>query len=162
MSPKTPLHIGIDAHHLDAEELLDRLANLHLIGIQDLIDEFTSGPSGPTPRFALKNIEIIDGKIDFDDRPEQTKHTISNIKIGVPFISSIPSQVDIKVQPAFSALINGSPLVVGGEIITRFLADRTQWPTYQLSRFTRDLASVGEGRSVALETVSTRYCFGTP
>ena len=53
-------------------------------------------------------------------------------------------------------------LVVGGEIITRFLADRTQWPTYQLSRFTRDLASVGEGRSVALETVSTRYCFGTP
>jgi uncharacterized protein involved in outer membrane biogenesis len=82
---------------------------------QDLIDEFTSGPSGPTPRFALKNIEIIDGKIDFDDRPEQTKHTISNIKIGVPFISSIPSQVDIKVQPAFSALINGSPLVIDGE-----------------------------------------------
>jgi len=82
---------------------------------QDLIDEFTSGPSGPTPRFALKNIEIIDGKIDFDDRPEQTKHSISNIKIGVPFISSIPSQVDIKVQPVFSALINGSPLAIGGE-----------------------------------------------
>ena len=82
---------------------------------KDLIDEFTSGPSGPTPRFALKNIEIIDGKIDFDDRPEQTKHTISNIKIGVPFISSIPSQVDIKVQPGFSALINGSTLVIDGE-----------------------------------------------
>ncbi len=82
---------------------------------QDLIDEFMSGPSGPTPRFALKNIEIIDGKIDFDDRPEQTKHTISNIKVGVPFISSIPSQVDIKVQPGFSALINGSPLVIDGE-----------------------------------------------
>jgi uncharacterized protein involved in outer membrane biogenesis len=76
---------------------------------QDLIDEFTSGPRSDA-RFALKNIEIIDGKIDFDDRPEQTKHTISNIKIGVPFISSIPSQVDIKVQPGFSALINGSPL----------------------------------------------------
>ena len=82
---------------------------------QDLIDEFMSGPSGPTPRFALKNIEVIDGKIDFDDRPEQTKHAISNIKIGVPFISSIPSQVDIRVQPAFSALINGSPLVIDGE-----------------------------------------------
>lgn len=82
---------------------------------QDLIDEFMSGPSGPTPRFALKNIEVIDGRIDFDDRPEQTKHTISNIKIGVPFVSSIPSQVDIKVQPAFSALIDGSPLVINGE-----------------------------------------------
>jgi len=43
---------------------------------QDLIKEFTSAPSqppapsGPPPRFALNNIEIIDGKIDFDDRPE--------------------------------------------------------------------------------------------
>jgi len=31
---------------------------------QDLIDEFTKGPPGPTPRFALKNIEIVDGKVD--------------------------------------------------------------------------------------------------
>ena len=85
---------------------------------QDLIKEFTSGPPrppGPTPRFALNNIEIIDGRIDFDDRPEQTKHTISSIRIGVPFISSLPSQVDIRVQPSFSANVNGSPLAIGGE-----------------------------------------------
>src|SRR4029077_5361088 len=47
--------------------------------------------------------------------PEQTKHTVSAINIGVPFISSLPSQVDIEVQPHFSALINGAPLVIGGE-----------------------------------------------
>lgn len=82
---------------------------------QDLIKEFMSGPSGPTPRFALNNIEVVDGKIDFDDRPEQTKHTISAIRIGLPFISSLPSQVDIKVQPAFSANINGAPLSISGE-----------------------------------------------
>jgi uncharacterized protein involved in outer membrane biogenesis len=82
---------------------------------QDLINEFMSGPSGPTPRFALNNIEVLDGKIDFDDRPEQTKHTISAIRIGVPFISSLPSQVDIKVQPSFSANINGAPLIISGE-----------------------------------------------
>src|SRR5438552_480004 len=82
---------------------------------QDLINEFTSGPSGPTTRFALNNIEIIDGKIDFDDRPEKTKHTISSIRIGVPFISSLPSYTDIKVKPAFSALVNGAPFVIGGE-----------------------------------------------
>jgi len=81
---------------------------------QDLIEEFTSGPPGPTPRFSLNNIEIIDGKIDFDDRPEQTKHTISQIKIGVPFISSLPSQVEIKVQPEFSALINGATFHLAG------------------------------------------------
>src|SRR5262245_23978747 len=32
---------------------------------QDLIDEFTAGPPGPTPRFALYNIRLVDGKIDF-------------------------------------------------------------------------------------------------
>ena len=89
----------------------------------DLIEEFTKGPPkdqpkeppGPTPRFALNNIQVLDGRIDFDDRPEQTKHTVSAIKIGVPFVSSIPSQVDIKVQPEFYALVNGAPFQIDGE-----------------------------------------------
>ena len=81
----------------------------------DLIDEFTKGPPGPTPRFALNNIQVLDGKIDFDDRPEQTKHTISAIKIGVPFVSSIPSDVEINVQPAFYALVNDAPVQIDGE-----------------------------------------------
>jgi len=81
----------------------------------DLIDEFMAGPSGPTPRFALNNIQIIDGKIDFDDRPEQTKHTVSALRIGVPFVSSLPSLVDIKVQPEFYALVDNAPLNIGGE-----------------------------------------------
>ncbi len=84
---------------------------------QDLITEFTSGPSksGPPPRFSLNNIKVIDGRIDFDDRPEQTKHVVSAINIGVPFISSLPSQVNITVRPAFSAIINGAPLSITGE-----------------------------------------------
>ncbi len=105
----------------------------------DLIDEFMGGPSGPTPRFSLNNIQIIDGKIDFDDRPEQTKHAISNIKIGVPFISSLPSYVDIKVQPDFYALVDNAPLKIGGEAkpfkSTResnfhFTLDNVQLPKY--------------------------------
>jgi uncharacterized protein involved in outer membrane biogenesis len=89
----------------------------------DLIEEFTKGPPKeapegepePTPRFALNNIQVLDGRIDFDDRPEQTKHTVSAIKIGVPFISSIPSYVDIKVEPELHALVNDAPLEIDGE-----------------------------------------------
>ncbi|HEX7227328.1 MAG TPA: DUF748 domain-containing protein, partial [Candidatus Binatia bacterium] len=82
---------------------------------QDIIDDFTSGPSGgPTPKFALNNIQLIDGRIEFDDRPEQTKHLISSINIGVPFISSLPSYTDIFVKPSFSADINGAPMHIGG------------------------------------------------
>lgn len=84
---------------------------------QDLIDEFTSAPrsEGPRARFAVNNIQIIDGKIDFDDRPEQTKHDISSIQLGIPFISSLPSYTDIFVKPSFSADINGAPLRITGE-----------------------------------------------
>jgi uncharacterized protein involved in outer membrane biogenesis len=82
---------------------------------QDLMQPAAPGPAGPPPRFALHNIEIVDGQIDFDDRPEQTQHKITAIRIGVPFISSLPSQADIKVQPAFSALVNGAPLAIDGE-----------------------------------------------
>src|ERR671911_2294800 len=82
---------------------------------QDIIDNLTSGPSGgPTPKFALNNIQLIDGRIEFDDRPEQTKHLISSINIGVPFISSLPSYTDIFVKPSFSANINGAPLHLVG------------------------------------------------
>ena len=86
---------------------------------QDLIDEFTQKPSepGPTPRFSLNNIEILDGKIDFDDRPEQAKHSITQLRIGVPFISSLPTYVDIKVKPEFSALINGAPFHLAGDTV---------------------------------------------
>ena len=87
---------------------------------QDLIDEFTSAPStpdSPTPRFALNNIEIIDGRLDFDDRPEKTKHTVTQLKMGVPFISSLPSHVDIKVKPEFSAVVNGAPFHLTGDTV---------------------------------------------
>ena len=85
---------------------------------QDLIKEFTSGPSdpsAPTPRFAFNNIEIVDGKFEFDDRPEKTKHTVESIHVGIPFISSLPSYTTIKVRPSFSAVVNGAPINLGGE-----------------------------------------------
>ncbi|MGH7833231.1 MAG: AsmA family protein, partial [Candidatus Binatia bacterium] len=82
----------------------------------DLIEEFTKGPpGGPTPRFSLNNIEVVDGRIDFDDRPEGVKHAVESIRLGVPFVSSIPYYTDVKVQPAFAARVNGSPLEIGGE-----------------------------------------------
>jgi hypothetical protein len=53
-------------------------------------------------------------------------------------------------------------VTVAGEIITRYLEDVTQWPTYQLSRYTRDIVDLGDGEHVALETLSKRYCFILP
>jgi hypothetical protein len=81
----------------------------------DLIDQAFAGPPGPPPRFSVSNIQIVDGRIDFDDRPEHQQHRVTELAVGIPFLSSLPSQAEIKVQPTFSALVDGRPVAVTGE-----------------------------------------------
>ncbi|MGH8619035.1 MAG: DUF748 domain-containing protein, partial [Burkholderiales bacterium] len=83
---------------------------------QDLIDEILAKPSdGPTPPFSLNNIEITDGRIDFDDKPEQAMHSITDLDLGIPFISSLPYYTDLKVQPRLTAKLNGNAVGLTGE-----------------------------------------------
>ena len=81
----------------------------------DILDRALSGPSRPPPRFAVSNIELVDGQVDFDDRPEKRQHHVTQLQLGIPFISSLPSQTEIRVQPAFSAQVNGRPVAITGE-----------------------------------------------
>jgi len=85
--------------------------------LQDLIDEALNKPKteGPPPRLALYNIELADGRIDFDDRPERNQHSVTEIRIGIPFISTIPTHAEIDVQPLLAAKVNGAPFQLTGE-----------------------------------------------
>jgi len=101
---------------------------LHLVrnadnsyNFSDLLERALAGPPGPPPRFSISNIQIADGRIDFDDRPERRQHQVTQLALGIPFLSSLPSQVETYVQPTFSALINGRPVAITGE--TRPFAD---------------------------------------
>ncbi|MGE5492542.1 MAG: DUF748 domain-containing protein, partial [Actinomycetota bacterium] len=90
----------------------------------DLVEEFLNAPaSDPPARFSINNILIADGRIDFNDVPMGKQHTVDNIRLGVPFVSNLPSMVDIDVQPAFSARLNGTPVAVDGALLP-FSADR--------------------------------------
>ncbi|HEU5284719.1 MAG TPA: DUF748 domain-containing protein, partial [Burkholderiales bacterium] len=85
----------------------------------DLLTKFTAAPKPSEPRgeplrFALNNIEIRAGRIDFDDRPVPAKHTVTDINAAIPFISNLPYLVDEYVQPAFSAKVNGTPVALTG------------------------------------------------
>ena len=84
---------------------------------QDLLDEFLKRPKNddPLPRFALFNIQLLDGQIDFDDQVAGRKHAVSTLKIGVPFISSLPAHVKINVVPELSASVNGAPFGLKGD-----------------------------------------------
>jgi len=85
----------------------------------DLIEKKESKPpekekSKPL-RFSLNNIRIENGSIDFSDEPKQTKHTVRELTIGIPFLSNIPAYVQRYVQPHFSAKINGTPYQIDGK-----------------------------------------------
>ena len=84
---------------------------------QDLVDEALAQPpsEGPPPKFAVFNIQLLDGRIDIDDRAEEEKHEVADLRIGIPFISSLPAHVEVKVAPELAAKVNGAPLAVKGE-----------------------------------------------
>ncbi|HSS69241.1 MAG TPA: DUF748 domain-containing protein [Casimicrobiaceae bacterium] len=81
----------------------------------DLIEQALAQPAGPPPHFSVSNIQIVDGSIDFDDRPEHRQHKLTALNLGIPFLSSLPSQTEIKVEPRFSARINGQAVAMTGE-----------------------------------------------
>ena len=83
---------------------------------QDLLDEAApEKPSARPLRFSLNNIRVEQGSVDFDDRPMRTKHAVRDIAIGIPFLSNIPSKVEITTQPRFEAKVNGAPFALQGK-----------------------------------------------
>ena len=68
-------------------------------------------------RFSVYNVEIEDGRIEFEDKPKGAKHTVSEFKLGVPFISSLPSQEEVLVEPLLQAKINGAPFRLAGKAL---------------------------------------------
>jgi uncharacterized protein involved in outer membrane biogenesis len=66
-------------------------------------------------RFSLNNIRIENGSIDFLDEPEKTKHTVRELRIGIPFLSNIRSYAETFVQPHLSAKINGDFFALQGK-----------------------------------------------
>ena len=83
----------------------------------DLIEKKeTKTAEKPKPlRFSFNNIKIENGSVDFWDGPKETKHTIRELNITVPFLSNIPYYVETHIQPTFSAKINDTPYTLQGK-----------------------------------------------
>ena len=65
--------------------------------------------------FSLNNIRLTDSSIRFDDRPHGSRHVASDITLGIPFLSNLPTHVEIDVQPVLSARLDGTPIDLKGE-----------------------------------------------
>jgi len=96
-----------DARHYNFDQL-----------IADLAGPPKPPEKDPKPaRFSVYNIEIDQGRVEFDDKPKDAKHVVSDFKLGVPFISSLPSQEEVFVEPLLQAKINGSPFRLAGKAL---------------------------------------------
>lgn len=82
--------------------------------ISDLLAEWLKPSDSPPPRFSVNNIEIADGTVEFDDRPVGKVHTLSDIQVKLPFVSNLPYQTDIVVEPSFAATVDGAPVSLKG------------------------------------------------
>ncbi len=88
----------------------------HHYNVDDIIALISAQPPSPQPaRFSINNIRLEQGRIEFDDRPAKATHVVSDLTIGVPFISSLPSQVQVFVEPLLSAKVNDTPLLIKGK-----------------------------------------------
>ncbi len=79
--------------------------------IDDLIRRFTpkpdAAPSEPA-RFALYNLRVSDLGLRFDDRPEGHVHVVEALDLSLPFLSNLPANVDVTVQPHLAFRLNGA------------------------------------------------------
>jgi uncharacterized protein involved in outer membrane biogenesis len=98
--------VALDAPHL-------RLTHLGAgrYDIDDLLARFDrpapTSPSDPL-HFALFNLALSAGVVEFEDRPVQKMHVLNDLALGVPFLSNLPARHQIKVEPRLAFSLNGS------------------------------------------------------
>ncbi|VWB23239.1 exported protein [Burkholderia arboris] len=84
----------------------------------DLIEKFSAPspkPESKPTQFSVSNIQVNDGRIDFDDRLLNEKHVVDNWTLGIPYIATLASKTDIFVEPKLRARFDGSPLSIDGK-----------------------------------------------
>lgn len=87
-----------------------------------VIDKLMAPVPAPQPksapaRFAIFNVALQDGVVHYTDRVLNQSHVVDQLRIGVPFISNLPSFIQVEVKPALSARLDGSPLRIEGDTL---------------------------------------------
>jgi len=110
------------------EELRIDAPRVHIVrtapqrfNFSDIVDKLNQPEVPPKPksnepaRFVFANLQLTNGTIEFVDQPLAAQHTVDGLQIGVPFLASLPADVDIFVQPLLAARIDGAPLRFAGK-----------------------------------------------
>ncbi|MBW1939656.1 MAG: DUF748 domain-containing protein, partial [Deltaproteobacteria bacterium] len=66
-------------------------------------------------KFSVYNIQILNGSANILDRPKNKIHKISELHLAIPFLSNIGSDLEVFVEPHFSAIFNDKPVSLVGK-----------------------------------------------
>jgi uncharacterized protein involved in outer membrane biogenesis len=104
----------VDALRLEAPRLHLRHLGDGRLDVDDVIQRLRGpetpedAPSRPLPRFALFNIELVDGAVDWVDTPVGVTHKLEGLHLAVPFLSNLGSRRDVVTEPRLAFTLNGS------------------------------------------------------
>ncbi|WP_326536517.1 DUF748 domain-containing protein [Pseudorhodoferax sp.] len=82
--------------HYDIDDILARLAAPS--------DE----PPGKPMAFALYNLALTGGSVEFRDEVVDRTHTVRNLQLQLPFLSNLPADRAIETEPRLAFALNGS------------------------------------------------------
>jgi hypothetical protein len=99
-------HLEIDGPALRAERLTEDTFDFD--DVLQRIAAFLARPTTEPARFALHNIRVSDGSVDFVDWPAKVTHHVRGFALGIPFLSSLPSERTIQVEPHLAFTLDGS------------------------------------------------------
>jgi hypothetical protein len=114
----------LSAGHYDFDDILARL------------NKPSKEPAGTPLRFALHNLTLNGGEVDFTDRLDGTerKHVVRKLHVALPFLSNLTSQRDVNVAPRLAFELNGSSFDTAAEG-TPFAQTRKGEATVRIARF---------------------------
>lgn len=84
--------------HYDVDDILARL----------MAPTDPPRPPAALPRFALYNIAVQSGSIDFVDQRVGRTHEVRELNLSIPFLSSLASRRDVITEPRLAFHLNGS------------------------------------------------------
>lgn len=85
--------------------------------ISDILERVLNQPSSPTPAFAISNIQLTDGQINYQDTERQVEHHLSALAFDLPFIANFPHAAPATIQPKLSGQLNQEPFSLSGEAV---------------------------------------------
>ncbi|MDR4653304.1 MAG: DUF748 domain-containing protein [Nitrosomonas sp.] len=125
---------------LDAPSIRLARNDAAVFNFSDLHEKFSQPAEDKTPAlFAVSNIELKNGRIEWVDRLKSSHQSISEINFAIPFIANLDKVKADWVRPHFSARINGAPFLLDGKL--RPFTDKRE-ATLSLKLTDADLADI--------------------